>query len=231
MPVPAVRERNATDVLERWMPVFPERTTRKLRYSTNFQFSGTVGVVTSYVFAANGLYDPDITGTGHQPMGFDQLMLSYNHYCVTHSRILVTFRNQASGSTPTVSITNQANNTPVTVIDQIIESGMCNMTVLSDAKTDDAVKVLEMKMNCAQFLGKVNILDDPDDAGNVNANPVEVEYFHVQAWDTNGVSTLIRCDAILEFTAVFTEPRILSTSLRAALSRMVIQESKGAKPS
>lgn len=38
------------------------------------------GVVGSYVFQINGPYDPNVTGIGHQPLGFDQLMLMYEHY-------------------------------------------------------------------------------------------------------------------------------------------------------
>lgn len=43
--------------------------------------------ITTYKFSTNGLYDPNITGTGHQPLYFDQLDLIYNHYRVLASKI------------------------------------------------------------------------------------------------------------------------------------------------
>jgi hypothetical protein len=225
-----VSRRSMNQISEPWAPVFPSRTTRKLRYSTNFSLTSTAGVVASYVFVANGLFDPDYTSTGHQPMGFDQLMLSYNHYCVLSSRILVTFRNIAA-QPMTASITVQANGTPITVIDQIVESGINNMTVLEQKGVAGMVTTLEAKYNTRRFVGVDDPLDDPNLTGAVASNPAESEYFHIQIWDTNGGSGTVHADAILEFTATFTEPRVLTESLRLALKRMVLNEVKTAHPS
>jgi len=221
--IPYVKLRNNTDILETWMPVFPSRTTRKLRYSTNVSLSITSGVTASWVFSTNNLFDPDVTGTGHQPMGFDQLMLSYNHYCVTYCKMFATFKNGGS-STPAVAITAQANNTPITTIDQILESGMLSTTTLGTNSSGEAVKLLTCEMNLARFLGKVNIVDDPECQGSVSSGPTELEYFHVQAWDSAGASSTVRADIIMEFVAVFSEPRILVESLRVKMMALLREE-------
>lgn len=221
--------RSGLEIHERWAPVFPTRTTKMLRYSTNFNIGATAGVVSSYVFVANGLFDPDFTGTGHQPMGFDQLMLSYNHYTVLDSRILVTFRN-LGGLTTTVALTSQANSAPITNIDQILEFGLNNSTTLEGKSISGDVAVLEERMNIRKFVGVDDPLDSPDLSGAVASNPLESEFFHVQCWDTVGNTTSVHCNVVIEFRATFTEPRVLTPSLTAALKRLVLQETKSTLP-
>lgn len=51
------------------------------------------GALAIYVYTTNGLYDPNTTGIGHQPTGFDQLMALYNEYVVIGSTIKVSFTN------------------------------------------------------------------------------------------------------------------------------------------
>ncbi len=219
--------RQATDLTEKWMPVFASKTTRRLRYSSNFGLTATSGIVASYVFAANGLFDPDITSTGHQPMGFDQLMLSYNHYCVLSSKIIVTAKN-ILGSTPVISITAQANSTPITVIDQIIESGMSERTTLESKAVSGSVKTIQLMSTTRRFEGKPMPINDPNLCGDVGNNPAELQYYHVQLWDAAGTTSQVTCDVVLEFRAVFFEPRILTESLSGQLKRMILHESKSA---
>ncbi|WP_219929646.1 hypothetical protein, partial [Achromobacter pulmonis] len=43
---------------------------------------GVGGTVDTHIFRANSVYDPDESGVGHQPTGFDQLMEFFQYYTV-----------------------------------------------------------------------------------------------------------------------------------------------------
>jgi len=55
----------------------------KLKYADRLitGSSGT-GISSNYAINLNSIFDPDRTGTGHQPLGHDQLELLYNRYRV-----------------------------------------------------------------------------------------------------------------------------------------------------
>jgi len=200
------------------MPIFPARSRKNLRYSTNFALTTTAGAVTSYVFRANDLFDPDFTGSGHQPMGFDQMMLSYNHFVVVRSRIRVTFKSYGSVD-QTVCIRQDATSTPLTVIDRILEFGGLVTADLPSSGTAGCQIVLELPINIRKLQGIQKdylMLDDPTLRGDAATSPTEVTYFHVQAWDAVGNGSTTQCSAILEFDAFFMEPRDLIESLRRA---------------
>ena len=61
----------------------------KFKYNSTFTFS--TGSVGTYVYAGNSLYDPNITGAGGQPQGFDQWQGFYTRYRVRGCKIVVTF--------------------------------------------------------------------------------------------------------------------------------------------
>ena len=46
---------------------FPENLWTEVVYSDQFQLTCTAGALQQYTFAMNGLYDPNLTGTGSQP--------------------------------------------------------------------------------------------------------------------------------------------------------------------
>lgn len=111
---------------------FPQRFRAKLRYNENVSLSSTGGSLNAYTFVANGLFDPNNTGTGHQPMYFDQYMLIYNHYKVLGSIINVKIAGPAGSSTPNANtqiavIVNDDNSIAgVTSFSQIVEWGQLN---------------------------------------------------------------------------------------------------------
>lgn len=73
----------------RWDP-FPAQATAVMRYSQTITLTPTAGSVSTRLFRANGIYDPDATGTGHQPYGHDIYAQIYNHYNVRSATITVT---------------------------------------------------------------------------------------------------------------------------------------------
>jgi len=63
--------------------VFPRRLVTKFKYNDNPAMAISAGAgITDYKFNLNGLYDPDSSGTGHQPYGFDESMALYSRYRV-----------------------------------------------------------------------------------------------------------------------------------------------------
>jgi len=195
------------------MPVFPARITKRLRYADTFSLTSTAGAVSTYVIRANDLFDPDFTGTGHQPMGFDQLMLWYNHFCVISSKITCTFTNTSSAHA-ICSIRVDGASTPITVIDRIIELGGSSMDSLSYVSSTNDTKLLTLAVDIAKLQGvsPKTITADPSLRGDAATTPTEITYFHIQLWSTLAATTVVQVDFILEQTAHFFEPRDLTES-------------------
>lgn len=180
--------------------------------SVNGGISGSAGV---YVFSANGLYDPNITGTGHQPIGFDQCMQFYDHYTVIGAKMRVVFSNSVDSSNDQyIGIALSASSTALTDVREYIENGRCRWSVLGkNAGGDATIKSLTHQVGIARFTGKKSILMEDDYRGNVSANPATQVYFHIfgggfGSSDPSAMSMMVQIDYI----TVLTEPKILSLS-------------------
>lgn len=70
---------------------FPDVQLAKLRYCAEKNINAGSGLIGSHNFACNDLVDPDVTGVGHQPMGFDQMKAVYSNWQVVGSKITVRY--------------------------------------------------------------------------------------------------------------------------------------------
>lgn len=68
-----------TVVVNRAITPVPQRFLTQHKYSTTFTLGSLQNI---YRMNLNSLYDPDQTGTGHQPYGFDQMAALFNRYRV-----------------------------------------------------------------------------------------------------------------------------------------------------
>lgn len=174
---------------------------------------GAAGIMANYLFSCNGLYDPDITGAGHQPIGFDQLMPLYDHYRVIGSRIRATFANTDSTFSQMVGIKIQ-DNTTVSETDMgiLIENGPMRWTTVAALNGGDSVKTLTMNFSAKNYFGK-SALSDNDYRGDVSNNPDEQAYFRLVAQPTSANdSGDVRVTVEIEYIAILSEAKNLAQS-------------------
>lgn len=76
--------------------IFPDIYACTLKYRERVVLTSSVGVPSIYQFSANSCYDPNITSTGTNPEGWQELSGMYTNYRVVNSRISVQFMNTAT---------------------------------------------------------------------------------------------------------------------------------------
>lgn len=200
-------------VIVRDLPAFGLRTTRRMNYHTRVALTGTASAVNAYIFSANGIYDPDITAAGAQPIFFDAMMTLYNHYTVRRSRIKCTIQNTTT--VPTHVAVNVVGDTTITTdSSKLIANGNIIYAVIEPKDTAESVAVLRHACDSARFQGIDDVLDDPNMRGDAASNPTEQAYFHVSCWIPQNASVpAISMEVEVDYDVVFHEPRKSALSL------------------
>lgn len=173
----------------------------------------TLGVATAYVFSANGLYDPNITGTGHQPMGFDQAMLFYEHYTVTHVKVTVNWLNTDIDDSAMVGILVAPDTTVEANATRLNENGLLVKRIIQPNASGMNNKSMSILVDIGKVNGKKDVTAENDFRGDVASNPVEQSYIHLFCYNFSSSNTVgLAFDVLLEYTAKFTEPRKMTQS-------------------
>lgn len=76
-------------LINRGPSIVPDSYSTKLKYTRTGTITSTSGVPGVQTFRGNSLFDPDQTGVGTQPKGFDELAALYDHYHVSGCKIEV----------------------------------------------------------------------------------------------------------------------------------------------
>lgn len=200
---------NNTGMSLRSLPLFAQRTRRTLTYAPA-NLTTITGTLTAnaYIFSANGLFDPDITGTGGQPMGFDQMMNFYNHYTVLRSRIRCNVTNTNTGLVLSAGIAKSGSTTITSSVEQLLENGDIAYGVAGFFGAQGSTIRLQQSCDAALFQGIDDIMDDPQMRGDVLSNPQEQMFYHICTWNnfnTTQITSVLQ--PIIEYDVVFHEPR------------------------
>ncbi len=195
--------------------VGPKTLIRRLRYCTRITLNpGAGGAAQNHFFRANGMFDPDQSGTGHQPLGFDQYMLLYDHYKVISSSIQVKALNNVSESSTNqtiMSIQLDDDTSTNTNIENMIEQGLTTWRVLG-AGSSFTPKTLKKNFNSNRYFS--NQKDAVTLIGSASADPTEVALFNVSSAALNatadpGITSLL---IVIDYIVSFSERKTLASS-------------------
>jgi len=213
------RFRRRANVINAGKPLGPRGKLIRFKYCDTVNIDPGLAQITGYIFSANGLYDPNISGGGHQPYGYDQWLPTFaNHYVVLGSKIRVRFaaRNTTlpADNTYVVGVDLRDTNASITGqgTDRLMETTPSHK-VMTNANARGWVQVT--KCFSARKFFKVK-----DAAGMqylqsiYSSNPTEGAYFHVFAGAADGVSDPESITAIvqIEYIARLIEPNELPQS-------------------
>lgn len=157
----------------------------------------------TYVFSCNGLYDPNITGTGHQPLYFDQYMALYRHYTVMKSNIKVTPYGNDEAAPGTSAILTVFIDDDATLPSTTAQREQISATNKVYNVFDDVGMSITKYWNGKRTYGG-NLIDNRELSGNSGANPSEQSYFVISINKGGAVATHTLLVEI-EYTVVWHE--------------------------
>lgn len=200
-----------------------------LYFSERVALVGALGVIDTHYFRTNDVYDPDATGTGHQPIGFDQAMLFWEQFCVFSAKISVTFFSNTTEVVRAGIFLNPDTTNPT--IGQAMESGYVKTVMLTGSSiggTPNFHQIKSINMVCDnvkffQSKNKEHYFDRDVFSGTVAASPAEMAYFGLFAFGA-GVNYEVYADIMISYDVRFWEPRKLAQSLVHRALRLVISE-------
>lgn len=191
---------------------FPKRMTMTHKYCEKLTLNtGAGGIITYYNFNANSVYDPNSTGTGHQPMYFDQLMAIYDHYCVIGSKITVKVvkTDSAVAAPSTWGIYINDDSTGAADLKAALEqtSGKHKVITVSEPRC-----ILTHKWSAKKAFGG-SVLANTELQGTASANPTEYQCYTL--WvdsSTSATQTTHEIDVEIEYIVVYKELKDIGSS-------------------
>lgn len=188
----------------------PQKFKATLKYNESVPIVPGLGLG-RYVFNAASLWDPNYTGTGHQPMGFDQIMPMYDHYTVIASKLTVNFQYFNDTSPMIVGCYLGATVGGPTSSSEMIEQSQCKYDIIGKERSSTT---LVMTYSPKKFMGISKPLSADKLQGTISANPSDGAFFQLWAQSQTGADTgtTVLCDVSIEYIAVFTEPHALAQS-------------------
>jgi len=190
----------------------------KLRYVQTYSLDPGTGVYAQQTFRANAVYDPDSTGTGHQPANFDIFAQMYDRYTVLGSKI----------TTVVVPTTNSVTYVPGTLIQALSEDGKMTGVVHGLGGIDGLLEQPRLSRSICQigqlegptprplvntfsakkFFGTKFISGVSPYTADVSAVPAEEGFFEVAyvSSDNNNNPGIVTLRSTIDYIVLFTEP-------------------------
>lgn len=152
---------------------FPNRVISKLKYSDTYPLSSTAGSIGKQVLYINSTFDPDNTGTGHQPLYRDTFATIYDQYAVVSATIRVTFVTTAVGVPMLVGALIEDDNATSTTANTLIEQSNGQSAMLANATGSPSTHTFVVNWDCKKIL-QIDPYTSESYKTSITSNPTEV---------------------------------------------------------
>lgn len=190
---------------------FPKQLRVKHRYVEGVNLVSTSGSLALQNFRCNGLFDPNQTGGGHQPMYYDNLTPLYNHYVVMASKITVHFA-AVFNSNPVacvgIFINNDTTTTPANY-EACAEQSTASYTLMAGAS--DEIVTRSKSWSASENWGG-SILANTTLQGTDGADPSEQQFYTIWHAPFGAESGTVACLVTIEYDCVWRELKDLNSN-------------------
>jgi len=191
---------------------FPKKIVMTHKYVEQVALTSTLGVIGKYQFSCNGLYDPNITGTGHQPYYFDEVTNLYNHYTVIGARAKFTV---------TPSVTNEDgfyfgcyiddDNTTTNIGDITAVAEQTIGKIHQFSPNANETKTFYINWSAKKTFGG-SVLGNDALQGSISGNPSEQSFFTLANQGFGANTTFCTVLVEITYTAVWEEIKNVAQS-------------------
>lgn len=181
---------------------FPKLLRMSHRYIDYAITSNTAGTMANYLFRCNGMFDPNVSITGHQPMYYDNLTALYNHWFVFKSKLSLELLVDKDCNF-VLYIDDDAST--VSTITTAAEQPTAKSMVLSHLATTP--KVVTMSWDAKSFFGG-DVFDNVDLRGAPGSDPTEQSFYALMFIGANPADVVnLTFRAVIDYEVVWTEFR------------------------
>lgn len=191
----------------------PPRYPTKLHYFDIGTINAASTLLGTYGYRLNGLFDPDFTGTGIQPLYFDQMAALYSKYRVYAVDVIVEMSNETEETNMSIVVPSIANSIGTSPAAAATQRFARNLT-LGPKSGGFGIKTVRFRVDLAKIWGvDQRALHSEDDfAALTTGNPGNVVYLWLATRNIGSTATIVRYSVRLVYHCDFHMPVIQPVS-------------------
>ncbi len=150
-----------------------------------------LGVGDFHTYALTNLFDPDYTGAGNQPIGFDQVSTMYNRFRVMSVRIVLEFANNTNVPVDVGYVISTAPTLPASPFSWCVQR-IADQKLLSYNTGGNSTTKFVIVVSPWEVLGiqKRQYIDEADYSGTSAAGPSRTCYLNVWTLGRSGTANV-----------------------------------------
>lgn len=198
------------------LSVLPAIRYAKHRYGESTQLFVNNAFSDQIKFSLNGMYDPNISGVGHQPYLFDEMNALYNKYTVLGCKVTVVLRPGSTSNTYAMNVFGETSQ--LTSIQYPFSLGLEKPGVkrlMFNASSSNVYvpqKVMTFYWSAKkEFRAKdrTELLSNNDYEGTSSTNPNTQAYLYLtyQAQQNQQTTAKLACDVLIDYIVVWHDPK------------------------